>query len=107
MSVSIATILGAIIANPVLLLIIVLCLGATVVNGATDAPNAIATVVGTRAMRPMPAIIMAAVCNFIGLVAITAVSTAVASTIFGMVDFGGDNHAALVALAAAMVAIIV
>ena len=107
MSVSIATILGAIIANPVLLLIIVLCLGATVVNGATDAPNAIATVVGTRAMRPTPAIIMAAVCNFIGLVAITAVSTAVASTIFGMVDFGGDNHAALVALAAAMVAIIV
>ena len=77
------------------------------VNGATDAPNAIATVVGTKAMRPTPAILMAAVCNFIGLVAITSVSTAVASTIFGMVDFGGDNHAALVSLAAAMVAIIV
>ena len=58
-------------------------------------------------MGPTAAIVMAAVCNFIGLVLITAVSTAVASTIFGMVDFGGDNHAALVALAAAMVAIIV
>lgn len=98
---------GAFCSDPVLALIVILTLGATVVNGATDAPNAIATVVGTKAMKPFPAIIMAAVCNFVGLVLITAVSTAVAKTIFGMVDFGGDNHHALVALAAAMVAIIV
>ena len=50
---------------------------------------------------------MAAICNFVGLAGITMVSSAVALTIFKMVDFGGDNHAALVALAAAMVAIIV
>lgn len=107
MEASIIAVASAVMNDPVLGLIILLCLGATVVNGATDAPNAIATVVGTRAMGPTAAIIMAAVCNFVGLVVITAVSTAVASTIFGMVDFGGDNHAALVALAAAMVAIIV
>lgn len=107
MTISFAVLSDAIAANPILLLIIALCLGATVVNGATDAPNAIATVVGTRAMRPVPAIFMAAVGNFVGLVLITSVSTAVAGTIFGMVDFGGDDHAALVALAAAMVAIIV
>ena len=107
MEASIFAVLSAVASDPILGLIILLCLGATVVNGATDAPNAIATVVGTRAMGPTAAIVMAAVCNFIGLVLITAVSTAVASTIFGMVDFGGDNHAALVALAAAMVAIIV
>ena len=70
-----------------LALIVVLTLGATVVNGATDAPNAIATVVGTKAMRPGPAIAMAAVCNFVGLAAITMVSSAVALTIFKMVDF--------------------
>lgn len=99
--------IGAITSDPILALIVALCLGATVVNGATDAPNAIATVVGTKSMRPGPAIGMAAVCNFVGLFGITLVSTAVASTIFKMVDFGGDNHAALVALAAAMVAIIV
>ena len=104
MDVSIGAVFSAMVNEPVLGLIILLCLGATVVNGATDAPNAIATVVGTKAMRPTPAIVMAAVCNFIGLVLITSVSTAVASTIFGMVDFGGDNHAALVALAAARVA---
>lgn len=107
MEASLASVLAAVAANPALGLIIILCLGATIVNGATDAPNAIATVVGTRAMRPAPAIMMAAVCNFIGMVLITWMSTAVAATIFGMVDFGGDNRAALVALAAAMVAIIV
>ena len=93
--------------DPILALIVILTLGATIVNGATDAPNAIATVVGTKAMRPGPAIAMAAVCNFVGLAGITMISSAVALTIFKMVDFGGDNHAALVALAAAMVAIIV
>ena len=107
MGLELATVAAAIVANPILLVIIVLCLGATMVNGGTDAPNAIATVVGTRAMRPNAAIVMAAICNFVGLVGITSISTAVAGTIFGMVDFGGDNHAALVALAAAMVAIIV
>ncbi|MEF9875974.1 MAG: inorganic phosphate transporter [Gordonibacter sp.] len=99
--------LAAFTSDPILALIVVLTLGATVVNGATDAPNAIATVVGTKAMKPLPAIAMAAVCNFVGLALITMISSAVAKTIFHMVDFGGDNHAALVALAAAMVAIIV
>ena len=59
MTITLAALAGAIAANPVLLLIIALCLGATVVNGATDAPNAIATVVGTRAMKPTTAVIMA------------------------------------------------
>ena len=107
MQVDFMTFAAAMVNDPVLALIVVLTLGATIVNGATDAPNAIATVVGTRAMKPNHAIAMAAVCNFIGLVGITMVSSAVAQTIFKMVDFGGDEHAALVALAAAMVAIIV
>ena len=88
--------------NPVLLIILVLTLGATVVNGATDAPNAIAPAVSTRSMGPGAAIIMAAICNFIGLIIITAISSAVAQTIFNMVDFGGNAHQALLALAAAM-----
>ncbi|MBQ6411664.1 MAG: inorganic phosphate transporter [Atopobiaceae bacterium] len=75
MTITLTALAGAIAANPVLLLIIALCLGATVVNGATDAPNAIATVVGTRAMRPAAAVLMAAVGNFIGLVVITSASS--------------------------------
>ena len=98
--------LSGLAANPLLVAVTLLNVGVIVVNGATDAPNAIATVVGTRCMKARPAIAMAAVFNFLGLLAITLVSAAVANTIFHMVDFGGDNHQAIVALMAAMVAII-
>ena len=98
---------AAFVSDPILALIVILTLGATVVNGATDAPNAIATVVGTKAMKPTPAIVMAAICNFVGLAGITLVSSAVAATIFNMVDFGGNSQQALIALTAAMIAIIV
>ncbi len=93
--------------NPILLVVTLLNIGVIVVNGATDAPNAIATAVSTRAMKPRAAIIMAAVFNFLGLLLVSLVSTAVAHTIFSMVNFGGDSHQALTALMAAMVAIIV
>lgn len=99
--------LTEIISNPMLLVISILNLGVIIVNGATDAPNAIATVVSTRAMRPIYAIIMAAICNFVGLLVISFLSSAVAATIFSMVDFGANSESALIALMAAMVAIIV
>lgn len=94
-------------ANPILLIVAVLNIGVIIVNGATDAPNAIATAVSTRAMKTKNAIIMAAICNFVGLVVITLISSAIAQTIFSMVDFGGDSRKALIALMAAMIAIIV
>ena len=93
-------------ANPFLAVVMVLVLGTIFVNGATDAANAIAEPVGTRSISIEAAIAMSVVCNFIGLVAMTFVSTAVADTISGMVDFGGDTHAALIALAAATVGIV-
>ena len=99
--------LSSLVSNPILIAVTLLNIGVIVVNGATDAPNAIATVVSTRCMRAGPAIIMAAICNFLGLVLISLISAAVADTIFKMVDFGGDGHQAIVALMAAMVAIIV
>jgi PiT family inorganic phosphate transporter len=93
--------------DPLLVLIVVLNLVIIIINGATDAPNAITTVVSTRSMKPRRAILMAATCNFFGLLIISSLNNAVANTIFNMVDFGGDSHTALVALLAAMVAIIV
>lgn len=89
------------------LVVVLLNLIIIVVNGATDAPNAISTVVSTRALKPRQAILMAASCNFIGLIVISLFNTAVADTIFNMVDFGGDTHTALVAVLAALVAIII
>ena len=105
--VSIGFVLGEITSNPFLAIALVLVLGIILVNGATDAANAIAVPVGTRAIKVDGAIAMAVVCNFVGLIGMTMISTAVADTLSGMVDFGGDSHAALVALAAAAVAIVV
>jgi PiT family inorganic phosphate transporter len=65
---------------PVLLLI----LAAEFVNGWTDAPNAIATVVSTRVLSPSQAVVMAAVLNIVGAL---VTGTAVAATIGkGIVD---------------------
>lgn len=86
-----------------MVVIVILVIGVTVVSGATDAPNAIATAVSTRCMKPNTAIALAAVFNFVGLVGMTYISTSVANTMFTMVDFSGDTHAALLALCAAMV----
>jgi PiT family inorganic phosphate transporter len=65
---------GILLLIPVLLLV----LAAEFVNGWTDAPNAIATVVSTRVLSPSQAVIMAAVLNIVGAL---VTGTAVAATI--------------------------
>ena len=57
-----------------LLLVLLLVLAAEFVNGATDAPNAIATVVSTRVLSPRNAVIMATVLNAVGVMSGTAVA---------------------------------
>ena len=98
--------LGVLSSNPFLIIVMVLVMGTIFVNGATDAANAIAEPVGTRSIDVDTAIFMSVICNFVGLVVMSFISTAVADTISGMVDFGGDSHAALIALAAATVGIV-
>ena len=93
--------------NPALAVSMALVLGTIFVNGATDAANSIAEAVGTRAIGFPRAIMMSVICEFAGLAVSVCVSTAVADTIDHMVDFGGDPHAALIALCAAMVGIVV
>ncbi|WP_058270032.1 inorganic phosphate transporter [Olsenella massiliensis] len=92
--------------NPFLAIVMVLIMGTIFVNGATDAANAIAEPVGTRSIGVNEAIAMSVICNFVGLVGMTFITTAVADTMSVMVDFGGDAHAALIALAAATVGIV-
>ena len=99
--------LEQLISNPALLITVVLVLGVILVNGWTDAPNAIATCVSTRSIRPRNAIIMAAIFNFLGVLVMTMISKAVAQTIYNMVDFGDDPKVALIALCAALFAIVV
>ena len=85
-------------ANPLLFIAVTLTLGVILVNGWTDAPNAIATCVVTRCMSARAAIVMAAVFNFLGVYVMTLLSPKVAETITKMVDFGTNSKEAIVAL---------
>ena len=92
--------------NPLLFIAVALTLGVILVNGWTDAPNAIATCVVTRCMSPRAAILMAAVFNFLGVFLMTLLNATVAETITKMVDFGSDPNLAIIALSAALFAIV-
>lgn len=83
-----------------LIVVLLLVLGAEFVNGWTDSPNAIATVISTRALSPGKAVVMASVLNLLGVLS----GTAVASTIGkGIVD---PKVLDLTAVAGAMTGII-
>lgn len=96
-----------IIGNPILLVSVILTLGVIFVNGWTDAPNAIATCVSTRSISPKAAIMMAAVFNFLGVLFMSMLNASVAVTVMKMVNFGGNNHDAILALCAALLAIVI
>jgi PiT family inorganic phosphate transporter len=64
------------------------------VNGWTDAPNAVATVVSTRVLAPTAAIIMAAVFNLVGALSGTAVATTIGKDIVDIEAIGLETVAA-------------
>ena len=66
-----------------LILVILLAVAFDFANGFNDAANAIATVVSTRVMSPLTAVLMAAAMNFMGALSGTAVAKAVGK---GVVD---------------------
>ncbi len=93
--------------SPSLAVTVILTLGVVLVNGWTDAPNAIATCVSTRSIGARSAIMMAAFFNFLGVLVMSFLNSNVAQTIYNIADFGGDSHSSLIALCAAMTAIVV
>jgi len=107
MSIRLFDFLQELVQSPMLAITVLLTLGVILVNGWTDAPNAIATCVSTRAMHASSAIIMAAIFNFLGVLVMTLVNSKVAMTIYNMVDFGGNVRDASIALCAALFAIVV
>jgi PiT family inorganic phosphate transporter len=84
----------------VLALVLLLVLAAEFVNGWTDAPNAIATVVSTRVLSPQRALAMATVMNTLGAMSGTAVASTIGKGIVKPEVIG------LHVVAAAMIAIV-
>ena len=80
--------------------VIIITLGAIFANGLTDAPNAIATCIGARCIKPRAAIIMAAIANLLGVVVMTSIFPAVAETVTKTVNLGSEPSSAVAALAA-------
>ncbi|MDD3113997.1 MAG: inorganic phosphate transporter, partial [Candidatus Izemoplasmatales bacterium] len=93
--------------NWILAVTVILVLLVVLINGWTDAPNAIATCISTRAISPKKAIIMAAIFNLFGVLFMTLVNATVAETLYKMVDFSGNSADALAALCAALVGILI
>ena len=107
MGIDFSDFLAQVTTNPALAVTVLLTLGVIFVNGWTDAPNAIATCVSTRAITARNAIIMAAIMDFLGVLIMTLVNSKVAMTIYNMVDFGSNAQEATIALCAALFAIVV
>lgn len=84
-----------------LIIVLILVLAAEFVNGVTDAPNAIATVVSTRVLPPLAAVFMAAMFNLVGAL---VTGTAVASTVGK--GFVVSEAISLSVVAAAMITIV-
>lgn len=87
--------------SPAILFTLLLVLAAEFVNGWTDAPNAIATVVSTRVLRPYPAVLIATALNIVGAFSGVAVAQTIGKGIINpeVVD--------LRTIAAAMISIVV
>ncbi len=90
--------------EPIFILIIVLAVGFAVVNGFNDAANALAASVGSRALSPRSAIILAAFFNLAGALAGTLIGMEVAKTIGkGIVDPELLGYEILIAALAAVI----
>lgn len=89
--------------QPALIIALTLVCASIFVNGWTDAPNAIATVVSTRVLSPRIAVVMATCFNLIGIMCF---GSAVASTIANLVDVGTGMNP-LVAICAAQLSIVI
>lgn len=88
--------------TPILVIVLLLVLAAEFVNGWTDSPNAIATVVSTRVLSPKKAVALAAILNIVGVL---VTGTAVAATIGkGIIK---PEIIGLPVIAAAMIALVI
>ncbi|MCY1714001.1 inorganic phosphate transporter [Caproiciproducens galactitolivorans] len=89
--------------SPALFVALILVCASIFVNGWTDAPNAIATVVSTRVLSPRVAVVMATIFNLVGIMCF---GSAVASTIANLVDVGTGSNP-LIAICAAQLSIVI
>ena len=113
---SISDFFNAGVSQPWLFVAAFLTLAVVFVNGWSDAPNAIATAVSTRSIDARKAVIMAAILNGLGTIAMgflsNVLSTGVAETVANIVRLPSDGNAvlaepALIMISVAMLSILI
>ena len=87
------------------ILTFIIIIGLILTNAITDAPNAIATLVGTKVMSFKKAANLSAIFNFIGIVVMSFINISVANCISSMVDLS-DNKNGIIVLISGMVSVI-
>ena len=90
-----------------IIFITLLILSVILINGWTDAPNAIAGCVSTRSLSPRAAVALAAVCNLVGAIGMSLISPRVAVTLYNIVDLGDSKDSALCAVCAGLLSVVV
>ncbi|RPI38537.1 MAG: inorganic phosphate transporter [Methanoregulaceae archaeon] len=92
--------------DPLIVFGIILALALNFVNGLNDASHSIATVVATKALSPVKAVFLTALCNLIGPFVFT---TAVAATIGTAIvtESGLTPHSIIIAMGAAILLVFV
>ena len=88
-------------------LLCILVLSVIFVNGWTDAPNSITSVVATKTLSFRQATLFAAFFDLAGVLITSLLCPTVAHTVFTIVDFGNNSDAALTALQATLLSIVI
>lgn len=90
--------------TPSALFALLLALGVVFVNGFTDAPNAISTVVATGTLSMTGACILCAVCNLSGLLFASKINMSVASNLLKLASIEGHSQGALTSVFLSVIA---
>ena len=77
------------------------------VNGWTDAPNAITSCVVTKSLSIKKVIILSVIFNFLGILIMTSISNKVVDTVSNLVYFPNNNEYSIIALCAGMLSVII
>ena len=99
--------IDTVLCHPALLLAVLPALLLMLVNGWTDAPVNIATAIHSGAVSARCAILLSAVCNFLGAAVMCALGSSVAVSVYSISGLDKVGSAALPALSAAMSAVAV
>lgn len=87
-------------------ILLILVMVVIIINGATDAPNAVATIVTTTKIKIKYALIVAAICNFLGVLIMSLLSPKIVNIIYNIADFSFSNNAYFAVLSS-MITIII